>query len=148
MNNATQRRIKGLELSTQHKAIKFLGFADEWLKNNGFEKFTCEITSGRRSIYDQAGLYSLGRKWKYGDGWTVIDPKKIVTRTLESNHIDGFAFDIALVHDGKYHWPDPSIEKYRKMWVSLAHLGRDIGLYPGALWRTRKDYPHYSMRPG
>ncbi|GAH15762.1 unnamed protein product, partial [marine sediment metagenome] len=31
------------------------------------------------------------------------------------------------------------------MWLSLAEIGQELGLYPGGLWKnSTPDYPHYS----
>ena len=149
MNRSSKRRIKLLEESTKEKAKEFLKKADDWLYQFGWSDYTCEITEGKRDLYTQAGLYSLGREYVHWQGWKEIDLSKIVTWTMNSNHLTGHAFDVALYKDKIYHWPNPKIKKNLDMWLALANIGKDLGLYPGGLWENQKpDYPHFSTLPG
>ncbi|GAH15766.1 unnamed protein product, partial [marine sediment metagenome] len=131
MNKSSKRRIKTLEPKTKELALLFLPLADKWLKENGWEGNTFEITEGKRDIYKQAGLYSLGRKYVNWEGWQVADPLSVVTWTMKSNHLTGHAFDCAMYLDKLYSWPNPKIEKNLLMWLSLAEIGQELGLYPG-----------------
>jgi hypothetical protein len=149
LNKKKEKRIETLAFETKRKAYEFLLEADKWLQNNGWEDYTCEITEAKRDIYMQAGLYSLGRKYVHWQGWQEVDLKKVVTWTMESNHLSGHAFDIALYFDKMYHWPDPDEQSNLLMWLSLAEIGQGLGLYPGAFWEgARQDYPHFSTKPG
>ncbi len=149
MNKSSKRRIKLLEKTTREIANKFLPLADNWLRRNCWLDYTFEITEGLRTVYRQAGLYSIGRQYVNWEGWKVIDKKKVVTWTMESNHIKKKAFDCALFKDKMYYWPDPKIPKNENMWIALAGIGKELGLHPGAFWKNSKpDYPHFSTTPG
>lgn len=149
MNISTRKRIKTLNEETKVLAKKFLPLADEWLKENGWEDYTFEITEARRDLETQAGLFSIGRTYIHWGGWKITDMKKIVTWTMKSNHITGDAFDGALYKEKIYHWPDPDIFKNKVMWLALAEISKNIGMYPGGLWENQKpDYPHFSRLPG
>lgn len=149
MTKSTLRRIKKLFPKTEYLAEEFIDRANNWLKANGWGKYTCEITQGKRSIYEQAGYYSIGRRFdRKKKKWVNIPGRKRITWTLDSNHLSGMAFDIALYSNKKYYWPNPKIKKNKIMWMTLAYIGKDLGLYPGAFWKKKKDYLHYSIVPG
>lgn len=103
------------------------------------------ITQSRRDVYRQAGLWSQGREWdKDAMTWYVVNESLIVTRTLDSKHLHGKAFDIAIKKDGKVSWPDPAKEENRKTWLILADFWRKMGYTAGAFWK-KPDYLHFEV---
>lgn len=85
------------------------------------------VCSTKRDQEFQDYLYEQGR----------TRPGKIVTWTRESRHIDGEAWDIFILEDGKAIWTSP---KYGQM----AEIGRGIGLECGYFWYKR-DPGHYQI---
>ena len=58
----------------------------------------------------------------------------------ESNHNFQMAFDV-VVFDGKNYLPESPLSK------AAAVLGKQLGLSWGGDWKSRKDEPHYELRP-
>jgi peptidoglycan LD-endopeptidase CwlK len=98
---------------------------------------------GRRPLEEindlrkKAGLYLLGAE----------EGKKIVTKTMESVHLTGFAADIVPVIDGKIPW---NISKDNAgLWLAFGRLGQEAGLEWGGTWSPYDRYgigwdaPHY-----
>lgn len=93
------------------------------------------VTSTLRTQEEQDALYEQGR----------TKPGKIVTWTHRSKHIEGKAFDIAILKNEKPVWDlkvdvnDDEIPDYQE----AAEIGRNIGLRAGADF---KDYPHFELK--
>lgn len=93
------------------------------------------ITSTFRTQEEQDALYEQGR----------IKPGKIVTWTHKSKHIEGKAFDIAILKNKKPTWDikvdvdDDEVPDYQE----AAEIGRSVGLKAGADY---KDYPHFELK--
>jgi peptidoglycan LD-endopeptidase CwlK len=85
------------------------------------------VTSARRTQAEQDALYAQGRTL----------PGKKVTWTRRSKHIEGKAFDIAILNNGKVTW---ELEDYLK----AGEIGESVGLIWGGSWQ-RKDYPHFEI---
>lgn len=87
-------------------------------------------TCTRRTQAEQDALYAQGRS----------KPGPIVTWTRQSKHIDGKAFDIVLLRNGKINWDigDPA-------WKKAGEIGRKIGLNWGGSWARTKDFPHFEL---
>jgi hypothetical protein len=117
------------------------------------------LTRTRCTAQDQAELFAMGRTKPGAKCWCGGHQNKIgtckkhpfglpVTWTLESKHIIGKAFDIALLKNGKPHWDvkisiNPNdIPDY----LEAARIGRSIGLIAGGLWVRKQDYPHFELR--
>ncbi len=97
--------------------------------------FTCT----RRSQKEQNDLYAQGR----------TKPGKIVTWTTKSKHIEGRAFDIAILKDGKPSW-DVKVDVNKDGeadYIQAAIIGHALGLNCGAFWK-KPDYPHYELADG
>ena len=86
------------------------------------------LTCTGRTKAEQAELYAQGR----------TKPGKIVTWTMNSKHIKGDAFDIAVKVSGKVSW-DPI--NYQRPGM----IGESVGLTWGGLWKGKPDYPHFEI---
>ena len=86
-------------------------------------------TYTRRTLEEQKALYAQGR----------TTPGKIVTWTMKSRHLDGEAFDIVLLKDGKANWDtkDPD-------WTKAGEIGESVGLKWGGRFKT-PDMPHFEL---
>jgi peptidoglycan L-alanyl-D-glutamate endopeptidase CwlK len=85
------------------------------------------LTCTKRTPEEQAELYSRGRS----------KPGRIVTWTLKSKHIEGKAFDIAILINGEVSWKDSD-------YIKAGHIGEDVGLVWGGSWK-KKDLPHFEL---
>lgn len=95
------------------------------------------VTCTLRTQEEQNTLYAQGR----------TRPGKIVTWTHKSKHIEGKAFDIAILKNKKPTWDlkvdvdEDEIPDYQE----AAEIGRNVGLRAGADF---KDYPHFELKEG
>jgi len=88
------------------------------------------IVSGLRSQQEQDKLYEQGR----------TTPGQIVTKTRNSMHTQGLAFDIAaLDENGSITWSP----KDTQFWDKMGTVGKSLGLTWGGDFRTFKDRPHF-----
>jgi len=87
-------------------------------------------TCTRRTKAEQEALYAQGRS----------KPGPIVTWTLKSKHIDGEAFDIVLLKNGKLNWDisDPA-------WKKAGEIGCKLGLRWGGNFPRTRDFPHFEF---
>jgi len=94
------------------------------------------ITRTRCTPEEQAELYAQGR----------TKPGPIVTWTLQSKHLLGEAFDIAILKDNKPVWDKKvdvnvnSIPDYGEAMI----IGESVGLTAGGRW-AHVDLPHYQL---
>ncbi len=99
-------------------------------------------TCTRRTQEEQDALYAQGR----------TKPGKIVTWTRKSKHIDGKAFDIAILRNFKPCWDvkvdvnENEIPDYEE----AGRIGESVGLRWGGRFRNSKgkprpDYPHFEI---
>lgn len=86
------------------------------------------LTCAGRTQAEQEELYARGR--------TKPGPK--VTWTLKSKHIEGKAFDIAMLKNGKADW---NVASYRRP----GEIGQEIGLEWGGSWK-KPDAPHFQLK--
>lgn len=87
------------------------------------------VTCTRRTQDDQDYLYAQGR----------TRPGPIVTWTRTSKHVEGKAFDIAIIENGKITWePAPYIE--------AGKIGEAVGLSWGGRWLKSPDRPHFQLK--
>jgi peptidoglycan L-alanyl-D-glutamate endopeptidase CwlK len=87
------------------------------------------LTCTTRTQVDQDALWTKGR----------TTPGAIVTWTLKSKHIEGKAFDIAILKDGKITW---ATNDYKP----AVEIGRRVGLDCGGDWFKTKDWPHFQLK--
>jgi peptidoglycan L-alanyl-D-glutamate endopeptidase CwlK len=92
------------------------------------------ITSGRRTMAEQAKLYAQGR----------TAPGAIVTQAPPgtSPHNYGLAFDFARLNAvGKPSWPDDN----DPFWLKAGAIGKALGMDWGGDWKNFKDRPHLEL---
>lgn len=103
------------------------------------------ITSGFRSMEEQAVLYGQGRESFVYNGKDYGNPSKpIVTNAKpgQSNHNFGVAIDFVLVsEDG-----NRAIWDVNENWKRVANIGKELGFTWGGDWTSFKDYPHLEMK--
>jgi peptidoglycan L-alanyl-D-glutamate endopeptidase CwlK len=124
------RKIDDLVPAMQTKAREFAGRMAEI----GIPfMFTCT----RRTQKEQDELWAQGR----------TKPGNKVTWTRNSKHVNGSAFDIAILSDGQPTWElkvsvnDNDVGDY----YEAGQIGESIGLEWGGRWRS-PDYPHFQLR--
>lgn len=77
---------------------------------------------------------------------TLSEQKELVasgkSKTMNSKHLTGMAFDIAVVKNGKVSW---KFEDYAPYGV----IGQELGLeWGGACFETFRDGPHFQLSDG
>lgn len=90
------------------------------------------ITSGRRTMEEQAALYAKGR----------TAPGDVVTKAQpgDSAHNSGLAFDFAFGDAiGRPTWPKDA------PWAKAAEIGKRLGLSWGGDWKAFMDQPHLEL---
>lgn len=109
------------------------------------------ITSGLRSMEEQARLYGQGRGSYVYKGKQYGNPSKnVVTKAKpgQSIHNYGYAVDFALMLDnGAVVWDmnrDANGIKGSD-WREVAALAKQMGFYWGGDWRDFPDYPHIDL---
>lgn len=97
------------------------------------------VTQGLRTKEEQAELYAQGR----------TKPGKIVTWTLNSNHISGLAVDLAPLIDGKLNWDeDGKLGAWPVIATAMKNAAIDMGeiITWGGDWEGKKrDRPHFEL---
>jgi len=94
------------------------------------------LTCTKRTQEEQDALYAQGR----------TAPGRVVTWTRKSKHIEGRAFDIAILKDGKPVWDlkadinDDHIPDYDQ----AGEIGESVGLRWGGRFKN-PDRPHYEV---
>ena len=94
--------------------------------------FPVVITSGRRTMAEQAALYAKGR----------TSPGGIVTNAQpgDSAHNFGLAFDFAFGDAiGRPTWPKDA------PWAQVAEIGKQLGMTWGGDWKSFVDQPHFEL---
>lgn len=91
------------------------------------EGYTPRVTAGIRTATQQDELYAKGR----------TAPGPIVTNAqgTQSNHVMGWAVDLAFMHDGEPDWQSKGFDR-------LVDLAPTYGLRSGAVWGDR---PHLEL---
>jgi peptidoglycan LD-endopeptidase CwlK len=116
----SSRKIDDLVPELRDKAILFR----EKMTSLGIDFI---ITCTRRSMEEQEALYAQGR----------TAPGPIVTWTLDSKHISGHAFDIAICKSGKISWIPTDYE-------TAGTVGESLGLKWGGRFH-KPDRPHFEI---
>ena len=94
------------------------------------------ITCTKRTQEEQNELYAQGR----------TKPGRKVTWTLKSKHIEGKAFDILIIKNGKAQW-DTNIDtndNEKSDWREAGEIGESVGLKWGGRFKT-PDMPHFEI---
>lgn len=138
------RNMGGVHMKTKEYALELVRRA--WAKN-----IKVIITSGLRSMEEQARLYGQGRKSYIYKGKQYGNPSKpIVTQAKpgQSIHNYGYAVDFALMLDnGAVVWDmnrDANGIKGSD-WREVAALAKQMGFYWGGDWRKFPDFPHIDL---
>jgi hypothetical protein len=149
----TERSRKMLgELSPTARGVfeNFLNLLDVAL---GEERYV--VFEGRRSVKVQEAYYAQGRKSleevnakRKAAGLYALRSERdnyVITWTLKSRHIDGYAMDVLpLTGEGKPTW---DLAHYRKAFQAIRDCGRQAGLECGADWMEgQTDWPHYEVK--
>lgn len=85
------------------------------------------VTEGVRTLERQKMLFAKG-----------------ATRTMNSKHLEGRAFDVAAVIDGEVRWDWPLYAKIAKA-IKEAASEQGVVIVWGGDWRTFKDGPHFEL---
>ncbi|RWZ59032.1 peptidase [Halobacillus fulvus] len=99
-----------------------------------------QISSGYRSLSEQARLYGQGRPNYYWRGKKYGAPGNIVTKAKpgQSVHNSGRAIDFFLVSpDGR-----TALWQVDEKWRKVAAIGKRLGFRWGGDWKSFPDYPH------
>ncbi|HHT9145630.1 MAG TPA: M15 family metallopeptidase [Candidatus Wunengus sp. YC61] len=148
------RKIEDLTLETQEKYNLF----QEAMKSANMP-FKAEtgvgyiITQTRRTLAEQVAYYAQGRqslnvvnelrKEVHLAPITEQENKYKVTNTMHSKHIEGKAFDIAMLKDGKVLWSNYLFDR-------AGPVGESVGLVWGGRFKNSKgqskpDRPHFQI---
>lgn len=106
--------------------------AREFVKRAREAGFPVVISSGTRTMKEQAALYAQGR----------TAPGQVVTKAQagDSAHNFGLAFDFAFGNSiGRPTWPEDG------PWAKVAAIGKQLGLEWGGDWTSFKDRPHLEV---
>ena len=123
------RKIEDLTPETQEKFQEFKEKMDD-------AEIPFMVTFTRRTQAEQEELWAQGR----------TKPGKIVTWTLKSKHLEGKAFDIAILKNGKPVWDvkvDVNFDE-EPDYYQAGLIGERVGLIWGGRFR-RADFPHFEL---
>ena len=131
-------------------------------------KISFIVTCTARTVKEQVALYAQGRQplsevnvlraQALLPPITEAENKYKVTSTLKSKHLvdledanttndKAFAFDIALMKDGKATWDlkvnvnNNDVPDY----MEAGKIGQSVGLIWGGSWKNFQDYPHFEI---
>lgn len=107
-------------------------------------------TQTKRTHDEQAAYYAQGRegldavnaKRKIANMAPITEKenKLVVTHTMQSNHLTGEAFDIAIKVNGQIQWVSA-------LYDAAGEIGESVGLVWGGRWAgKKKDKPHYELK--
>jgi peptidoglycan L-alanyl-D-glutamate endopeptidase CwlK len=102
--------------------------AKEHLRLLAAEGLSFKVTSGTRTMAEQAKLYAQGR----------TTPGPIVTKAKPGSswHNFGVAYDLTLFANGKPVWESPAYDR-------AGAVGKSLGLKWGGDFKSFKDRPHF-----
>jgi len=148
MTERSKKMLAELDPVAQPVFEKFLDLLDSQL---GEDKYI--VFEGRRKKEVQQAYFAQGRelleevnsKRKLAGLYLLQSERDnyVITWTLMSKHIDGFAMDVLPV-DGRGN-PTWDMAHYRKFFEIIRDCGKQAGLICGADWPT-PDWPHYEIR--
>jgi peptidoglycan LD-endopeptidase CwlK len=121
----TLAKVAKLHPAIRAKALRLVGEA----RKRGIPLV---VTSGLRTMAEQARLYAQGRT---EDGGIVTN-----AQPGQSFHNYGLAFDVAVAVNGKVSWDAD--------WKAIGDLGKKVGLEWGGDFKTFPDRPHFQDRKG
>lgn len=132
--SALPDRASELRIDELHPSIQ--PFARELVRTAAASGIELAVTDGYRSNEQQAELYAQGR----------TKPGLIVTHAKpgQSWHNYGLAFDVAVMSDGRWTWPNDMA-----LWERIGALGKSVGLeWGGDFPEGQVDRPHFEHRGG
>ena len=97
------------------------------------------VVEGLRTLERQKELYAKGR----------TKPGKIVTWTLNSEHLSGRAVDLApLTPTRKIDWEN--IEAFKEIMRAMKQAAKElnVAISCGGDWEKNRDYPHHELQKG
>lgn len=97
------------------------------------------VVEGLRTLERQKELYAKGR----------TKPGKIVTWTLNSEHLSGRAVDLAPLNElRKIDWED--IDGFKEIMRAMKEAAKElkVDLECGGDWDKHRDYPHFQIKKG
>ncbi|MCA1010810.1 peptidoglycan-binding protein [Halobacillus halophilus] len=133
------RNMGNVQTEVRKRALEFIELAYK-------QRIPVQISSGFRSMEDQARLYGQGRPNYVWKGEKYGKPGKIVTKAQpgQSNHNKGWAIDYFIVsEDGT-----KALWKVDEKWRQAASIAKSLGFSWGGDWKSFPDYPHLELRPG
>jgi hypothetical protein len=149
------RTLNSLDPAFQPLAAEFI-----WqLKKAGLDYTVIETL---RTLAVQTAYYAQGRepleavnKERALAGlWliTVEENKRVITQTMESVHLDGWALDVApLMPNGNIPW-NITTREIADLWKRFGEIGQSVGLEWGGGWKPLDrwgigwDPPHYQAK--
>jgi peptidoglycan L-alanyl-D-glutamate endopeptidase CwlK len=149
------RTLNSLDPAFQPQAVEFINR----LKKAGLAYTiieTARTTLVQNAYYAQGRepLEAVNKKRTLAGLWliTAAENKKIITQTMKSVHLDGWALDVApLLPDGKIPWVI-STQEIADLWKRFGEIGRSVGLEWGGDWKPLDrwgigwDFPHYQAK--
>jgi len=145
------RKIEDLVPEMQEKALRFAGRMAEvglpWM-----------LTRTRSAQAEQVALYAQGRqplvdvnRLRAMVKWQPIRESEnfVVTWTMKSKHLEGKAFDIAILNDGLPSW-DHKVnvnENDLPDYLEAGQIGEEVGLVWGGRFK-KPDSPHFQLKEG
>ncbi|MGP4077062.1 peptidoglycan-binding protein [Halobacillus sp. K22] len=133
------RNMGNVQTEVRKRALEFIELAYK-------KGIPVQISSGFRSMEEQARLYGQGRPNYVWQGKKYGKPGKIVTKAQpgQSNHNKGWAIDYFIVsEDGR-----KALWKVDERWRRAAAIAKGLGFSWGGDWKSFPDYPHLELAPG
>lgn len=127
LDNSSLAKLKMLNEGFRKKIEMIMDEAIPLIKAKGYDSII--ITSGYRSLDEQAKLYAKGR--------TTVDAVVTNAKAGHSPHNFGKAIDFVLMKNGRCQWNAP-IED----WKIVGDIAKKHGCTWGGNFSTLKDYPH------
>lgn len=125
-------------------------YAMEFIKRAYAAGLKVLITSGLRTMEEQARLYGQGRASYVYNGKQYARAGNVVTNAKpgQSVHNYGYAVDFALMLDsGAVVWDlkKDDNDNGRSDWFEAAAIAKSMGFAWGGDWKSFKDYPHIDL---
>ena len=149
MTERSSRMLSELHPLAQPVMRAFISSIDSKLGSDQYIIF-----EGRRSLKTQEAYYAQGREnleavneKRREAGLYLLRSERdnyVITWTLKSKHLDGFALDVLPV-DGAGN-PTWDLGHYRRQFEIIRDCGKAAGLVCGAEWPDTPDWPHYEYR--
>jgi peptidoglycan L-alanyl-D-glutamate endopeptidase CwlK len=132
----SMKNMGSVEKVVEEKAVQLVSLAYR-------EGIHVQISSGYRTLKEQARLYGKGRPAYVWNGKNYGQKGKIVTyaKPGQSIHNKGRAIDFFLVSEDGLR----AIWTVDERWHRVGVIGKSLGFSWGGDWTTFKDYPHLEL---